>query len=619
MGGHPDFDADSIAQTSGAERRWHSFPGARLTLNPSAKSTFAMDATPADLALDLGGYVDGQVLRLPKVLSMMLVDAEDSEILPLSQRTDWFPHKLTLRAQHADGVKLSADDCFTDADSSLLRVIDVRDGGTRQLQLSGTVGEKVRVEWLADKRAILVTGELYHYSLCLAELTGMEDPPSPTSLSPQCNAAGWKITLPLTNGKGCFAVGFGFATRSEGADKAVERALRTIAHPVDVTLTNSRAAAENFLRKVPAPTVWGLDPRLAGGVTPDQQRQAYYMAWSFLHQSVIHVLPESAEFPYPQLSLGKASLWADGEHRAPATCSWESLMGMQWLSEVDPETAWQACLGIMSFVDADGLLGGESLPSRKAETAWRIHQRSPDRKRLAEVYPAIKRYLIWREANPRWIWGNNKAPDERDAEFVVSWLYDLKFATRIATDLGLTEDAVMWESKEAPAIGKMREWFFSDPERLHQLYFTERKAHSTPERSSERPIMLLTAFNIGSLPDDMTARLLDLLGETLRPEKANSGFNYTKYPDNQFVALGLLDRRHPAALPFIQSILRDAILAGEFTECLVPGKNNLPALDGVKPSLFTALNIIDYTWLLNQVRCDSGRPEAFISPATSDK
>ena len=32
--------------------------------------------------------------------------------------------------------------------------------------------------------------------------------------------------------------------------------------------------------------------------------------------------------------------------------------------------------------------------------------------------------------------------DERDLEFVVSWLYDLQFATRIATELGLTEDVL---------------------------------------------------------------------------------------------------------------------------------------------------------------------------------
>jgi hypothetical protein len=619
MGGNPDFSADSVASTSGPERRWHSFPGSRLSLNPSAHKTFDMDPTPSDLALDMGGYLGEKVLRLPKVASMILLDSGGKGLTPASQRTDWFPYKLTLRAQFEAGATLSADDFFVDEDSSLLRVIDVRKAGKQQLQLFAAAPENAGIEWQAEKKAILVSGPDYHYALCFAELNGDEGQPTPTALNPECSASDWKITLPLADGTGRFAMGFGFATRGEGAEKAIERARQTISRPVPETLASSRAAIENTLRKVPAPTVWGLDPKLADGITPEQQRQEYYRAWTFLLQSSIKILPEKPDFLFPQMSLGKAALWADGEHRAPATCAWESLMGMQWLSFVDPETAWESYLGIMSMVDAEGLLGGESLPSRKAETAWKLHQESPDRERLAEVYPAIKRYLIWREANPRWIWGDNRAPDERDLEFVVSWLYDLRFASLIAMELGLKEDAAEWGSKEEPAIGKMREWFFSDPERLHQLYFTERKAHSTPERSSERPIMTLTALIIASLPDDMTARLFKLLGETSHPEKVNSGFNYTKYPDNQFVALGLLDRGRAEARPFIEGILRDSILAGEFTECLVPGKDNLPALDGVKPSLFTALNIIDFTWLLNQVRCDSGRPQEFPIPSTPTK
>ncbi|MEY4244530.1 MAG: hypothetical protein RLZZ245_2115 [Verrucomicrobiota bacterium] len=619
MGGNPDFSADSIAQTRGPERRWHSFPGGRLSLNPSAHKTFMMDPTPADLSLDLGGYIGSDVLRLPKVACMVLVDANEKEMTPVSQRTDWFPYKLTLHSQHAAGASLSADDCFTDADSSLLRVIEVLNAGTQQLQLSGSTPDNASLEWQAEKKAILVTGEKYYYSLCFASLTGAEDLPKPTSLSPDCSAAGWKIKLPLESGNGRYTMGFGFATREEGSEKAIERSRNTISQPVKTTLTNSRALAEEFLRKVPAPTVWGLDPQLAAGITSEQQRQAYYIAWSFLQQSTIDVLPEKPDFEFPQMSLGKASLWADGEHRAPATCAWESLIGVQWLSLVDPGSAWGIYEGIMSLVDADGLLGGESLPSRKAETAWRIYQKSPDRKRLAEVYPAIKRYLTWREANPRWIWGNNKAADERDLEFVVSWLYDLEFAARIATELDLPADAALWSSKEAPAIGQMRDWFFNDPQRLHQLYFTERKVHSTPERSSERPIMTLSALRIRALPDDMSFRLLALWNETAHPELANAGFNYTKYPDNQFVALGLLDRKQSGARPFIEAILRDSIRAGEFTECLVPGKDNQPALDGVKPSLFTALNIIDFTWLLNQVRCDTGRPQAFVIPPLSNQ
>jgi hypothetical protein len=48
---------------------------------------------------------------------------------------------------------------------------------------------------------------------------------------------------------------------------------------------------------------------------------------------------------------------------------------------------------------------------------------------------------------------------------------------------------------------------------------------------------------------------------------------------------------------------------GEFAEELdikVPGLTS-----GVKPSLFTALNVIEFTWLLNGTRYELGTPTAF--------
>ncbi len=77
-------------------------------------------------------------------------------------------------------------------------------------------------------------------------------------------------------------------------------------------------------------------------------------------------------------------------------------------------------------------------------------------------------------------------------------------------------------------------------------------------------------------------------------------------------------RGHPGARHFIEAILRDSIRADEFTEVLLPGEDNRPAVDGVRPSLFTALNIIDFTWLLNDVRCDSGAPVQFAFPPSAE-
>lgn len=611
MRGDPELDCDEIAQMTGPERRWHSFPGGRLCINPASHRTFVIDPTPPDLSLDLGGYVGVGVLRLPKVIRIDLLRPDGAVNAPLSQRTNWFPYKLAMQARHDGGAIVDVEDCFVDADSSLIRLINIRHAGSLRLRLSAEMPDGARLEWQAARNALLVTGKDYHYALCLVQLETEGGEQKRTKLRPNSTATEWNVEWPLEGGAGCFAVSFGFALRSEGGDVAVERAQGAQASPLEESMACARSVMQNFLRRVPAPTHWGLDPSLAVGVTPEQQRQAYYAAWSFLYQNLIEEMPENVSYPYPQMSVGKGSLWADGEEHCPATCAWESLMAIQWLALVDPDTAWRIYAGIMTLVDNEGLLGGESLPSRKAETAWKLVQLAPDRKRLAAVYPSIKRYLLWREANPRWIWFDMKAEDERDLEFLASWLYDLEFAEQIAQELGLADEAALWRSKAAPGIRNMRDWFFRDPQRLHQLYFIKSGTHSIPNRASERPVMILSALRIRCLPDDMTTRLLALFREHMDPEAVNAGFNYSKYPDNQLVALGLLDRGLPEARPFIEAILRDAIRAGEFTECLVTGPDNRPALDGVKPSIFTALNVIDFTMLLNHVRYDAGRPYDF--------
>jgi hypothetical protein len=74
------------------------------------------------------------------------------------------------------------------------------------------------------------------------------------------------------------------------------------------------------------------------------------------------------------------------------------------------------------------------------------------------------------------------------------------------------------------------------------------------------------------------------------------------------VAYGLLNRKAPQARAFIEAVLRDCIRGGEFAEVLELDKRDGNGVRGagVKPSLFNALNIIEFTWLLNGVRYDSG-------------
>ena len=623
LSGDKQFECDSIASTGQPERRWLSYPGGRLCLNP-ATSDSAIKETPDDLGIDLGGYVGTEVVKLPKVVRVGLVDASSPDApvqWSTSRNTTWYPYKLGLGANFASGARLSGFDVFINQESTLVRMLEVQAAPGKLLCLTGQINPAAKLSWDEDHQTLLVAGKNYFYALGFVRLTGSAMKPQAIGTKPVVQGDDWRLQLPLESGTARYGISFGFATAAEGSAVALARAQQAFAHPVKSSLAGAKSNMEQFLRKVPAPKHWELDTVNPFGVTPEKERQSYYMAWTFLHQSQLAILPENPAYPYPQMSLGKGALWDGGEHTSPATCGWESFLGIQWLSFVDPATAWQAYEGIMSRVDENGKLGGESLPSRKAQTAWVLFQQKPDQKRLAKIYPALKRYLLWREANPRWIWGENKhnIADEKDLEFVVSWIMDVDYAARIADALGMKDEAAMWRGKIQPMIGKMDKWFFSDPKELHQFYFANNGTYSITDRAEIRPVMILTALVVPNLPPAMVARLVKLFAEIHNPALDNDGFSYLKYPDNNFLAYGLMEYKNPEARAYTEALLRDCIRSGEFAEITESNDGKNLRSGGVKSSLFNAMNIIEFTWLLNGARYDSGRPVECLLPSTIAK
>jgi hypothetical protein len=613
MKGDRQFDSDSIVFQGTPERRWLSYPGGRLCVNP-ATSDEAVTNTSDDLALDLGGYVGTEVVKLPKVLRVGLVEASNPEA-PMqwstSRATTWFPYKLGLSAEYPGGIQVSGFDAFINKDSTLIRTLEVNGGLGRLLCLTGEAGSGQRLEWDADARVLLVSGKNYYYALRFVRLTGKTMKTRDVEQSPSITSPAWRLQLPLESQTERYGISLGFATAQEGRAVAITRAQQAFKRPVASSVADAKLNMDRFLRQVPLPKAFGFAAVASHGVTPEIHRQSYYMAWAFLYQSLIQVMPENPDYPYPQMSLGKGALWDGGEHTSPATCGWESFLGIQWLSFIDPVTAWNAYEGIMSRVDAQGRLGGESLPSRKAQTAWILFQQKPDKKRLAAVYPSIKRYLLWREANPRWIWGDNlhNMPDEKDLEFVASWILDVEYAAQIAQTLNLPDEVAFWRGKVPPMIENMRQWFFSDPQELHQYYFVNTGKYAVKDRDEVRPVMILSALAVPNLPPDMVARLSKLFMQTHKPGSDNDGFDYLKYPDNNFLAYGLIDQGMPTqAREFVEAVARDCIRGGEFAEVLDAHDGRDVKSGGVKPSLFTALNLIEFTWLMNGVRYDSGHP-----------
>jgi len=373
-------------------------------------------------------------------------------------------------------------------------------------------------------------------------------------------------------------------------------------------LAHSRARIEGDLRRVPAPQKWGIEAGGGlGGVTAAQHRRAYYAAWTFVIQDVVRKLPESS-FAYDQLMTGKPSLWNEGEPRAPGTAQWDSVLGYQWLCYVDCEAAWSAFSGLMSLVDANGDIAGESLPARKAQTAWILYSRTHDRAQLEAVYPAIRKNLLWEERNPRWIYQDHNIADEKDLEFTSSWIYDAGFASLICTELGDPSEAQLWRSKQAEMADSSRKWFFSDPAQIHQYFFSDERVHSKADRAesnAELSAYISQALAIQQFPLAIRARLGDYFTQGFRRHQNGLGFEDYKYPDVNLTAYGLIDtKRTDQAVSFISGVLRESIQVGTFVEAI----NKTPAAEGVQESLFSPLNIIEFTWLLNGCRYDNGSP-----------
>lgn len=607
MSGDKSFDSDSIASSQNQQRCWVSYPGARLCLNPSSTKKFVTEPLGADVPLNVGGFLGTGVLRLPGVLSIGIADNGTSKGQPsLTRQTTWFPYKLGIEAEYPGHVAVKGQDFFLDADSTLVRVLQVVSQGTQELVLTGKINGNKGARWDAANQVLRVDDEAYAYALRFVGLKGDRLQPVALAVAPIVGPDSWSLRIPLTKGTTRVAVGFGFAAACEGSDQSVERINRAFKRPVSDSLAATKATMDGLLRDVPKPGEWGID-----GLPPKEHRQAYYAAWAFLCQNIMGVQPENRDYPYPQMTVGKPSLWAEGEKTCPPTCGWESFLALHWFSLLDPVAAWKVYEGIMSRVDAEGMLGGESLPSRKAQTAWILHQRKPDLERLRAVYPAIKRYLLWRERNLRWIYPGNDDPDERDMEFAVAWLFDIGYADRIAGVLGLELDQELWRSKRGPLIANMRKWFFSDPAKVHQFYFTDTGRYHDSRRALDVRGMVTTALCIKELPADMQARLREYFLAIYNPSESIVGFESSKYPDANLTAYGLIDRGFGEALPYVRATLRDVIRAGDFAEIIRTG----PVLDGVKPSVFNALTVIEFTWLLNGVRFESGIPVAFDFPA----
>jgi hypothetical protein len=534
--------------------------------------------------------------------------------------TEWMPSALPFHASYADGTRLAGEDTFFDEDT-VLRTMDVGagDDGASALTLAGAVGGDA--SWDAVRHVLTVDASDYSYAVAFSRpptrvrwyQTYLDFLLQRPAAAPVAGGY-WSVEIPApaTDDRLGFAVGF--APGSGRSALAGERA----AHPFrdgswrDTAQRQARFW-DDLLARVPHPRDFALHGVPTMGVTPAEVRREYYRAWVHLAANLLPPMPEAA-YPYPQIANGKASLWMYGAPGAHASAQWESILETQFYAYLDPQAAWKAYEGLLSRVDDAGDMGGESLPSRKAQTGLVLYQLTGDATALRGVYPTLKRHLLWEQANPHWICcGDHPAvnhANERDADFVASLLVDLRYMTEIAHVLGMPDEERFWQHQRSTLFSDYLSWFWPTTDDPMQYYFVGEQGCDYRGDCHGNALDVAIGLHIDLLDDPAhIAGLMNRFDADYDPSGPFAGIAETRYPEFSFATYGLLDHGMAGrAAVMANAYLRDVVRAHMFAEGYGLDSAGGVRSGGVRPSAFGTMTVIDALWMKNGYRMDLGWP-----------
>ncbi|MBD8078387.1 hypothetical protein [Cellulosimicrobium arenosum] len=528
----------------------------------------------------------------------------------------WHAAALDADASYSSGATLHTADVFHD-ETSFSRTIDA--DGTDGVGVVGAYDGDVSYD--ADASVLTVRSEHEVYAVDLPEGTDVRYAASlaglgATSSTPTGTSGAWIATVP----SGRTVLGLGFAVDDDLVDPdpvaaAGERAAAATQDPEGDRETWT-AYWDEYLATVPVPEDFSLQGVDAVGVEPADVERFYYQGWVNIEQNVLPATPETGN-AYVQIGTGKPSMWMKGTPGTKNVASWDSLLGMQDLVHVDPDTAWGAFEGMMALVDDEGGLGGESLPSRKAQTALVLQQVTGETDRLEGVYDDLARHLRWESQNLAWKNpGTTPSEHERDAEFVVSLLVDLQYAQEVSTIVDRPEDVAEWQGIIDDLLPQYQDWFFEDDGTTYQKVWLD---------DSKQPDVGLTQYvatglHVPGLDDVTVDRLTARFDSEYDPDEQFAGLaaEAIKAPDAQLMIYGLLDQGDvERAEVLANSITRDMVRSGWFAEVYQEtgeGLDSTPIARGVRPSLFGISQLIDNVWMANGYRLDQGRPSFLRMP-----
>jgi len=539
--------------------------------------------------------------------SLRFVGARGENGAKMTSRS-WEPHCIVSAAE-APGLKAEAVVCLPDVRTIAQRLKVVTTGG-KPLILMGQMPTG-QVGWDAATRTLTLKNDRFQAALTvsrkarlLGAATSVADLLAGGAGVAQTEGGAWGLAFDGVGVGEEVVVVARFALPGENAGAAGEETAQLATSAgFAAALKRQETFWETLFGRAPQPLDWHLRLATPHGVTAGAIRAAYYRAWAFLLSDTLPPMPE-ADSPTPQVACGKPSLWAEGAPRSRATSQWESVLGMQYLALVDPETAWQAFEGLMTQVDARGMLGGEGLPSRHAQTAWTLYSLTGDQERLARVYPAVKRFLVWKAANPRWIYKNSTPPGQKDAEFVVHALMDMGYARRIAQRLGLTAEVTFWTERSAALAADFHRWFWGPGGKTYRLYDASMARQAEPDRAWNLQGLALPPE---ILKPEERAAFLKLFRASAGAETPFLIPQLAGFPKYNYTLRGVWQYGEAKEANLMaEAALREVTLAGEFSESY--GQQFPPAPTGVVPSLFGAMHILDAALWHNGVCLGEGAP-----------
>ena len=612
--GDQDFDCNSVVHADSGQWRWLSYPASRIQINPGVRP-----ALGNSLALKVGLFVNG-VRNLTSNTNASLMNVQMGPIggtaaNSSSRTTAWYPYKLTAHAVYPNS-NVDMTEFFVDKDV-FVRMLDVSGSNGQEMTLS-TGSSAISGLTLSQQPdgSILGTNTNYYiaFRIVLLNTDGtVQSTVTPTTVS----GASYSVKIPVSNGTASVALLLTTAPRSTATGAILDRISAVAQGNLINALASTKAYWDGKLGKVPAPTVWGIQADMAPkDVTPAQHRRSFYAAWTFAYQNIIEPTPETG-YDYYQVGLGKASMWTGGHSSTPNSCAWESMFEIEELSMVEPEIAWSAAEGFIKLINDDGTLPGECLPSQKAHMVWTCYDNLPNNAKLAELYPKLKAYLLWRGDNPRWIWGSHNYSDEKDISFVTQWYSDVNYIIKMCEVLGYNEDITMWEQRKVKMTEDSRIWFFTpatgDPDgKIYNSCFpdhTGSQYHYYGDRTADVDNYILSALFINDYPADMVKKLVDHYANQHDIGKDLVGLDFFKYGDGCHIVYGLIQKSglypylEDMYKEFINANIRTVVKVGEFCEESRPDNY---ATQGTCPTSFGASTMIDFTYINNGARIDSG-------------